>query len=133
MCTIKRVKLCDFDSSYADLEFIASNFVLLKVRGVFFGAAGGGQLLDFEDSVQATYRASERLDPGDAQVVPDGHYMWYKLQGTRLKREMPEKREWPLSSRVITTQGSGNASGVATPHRVMTVNCRPLSTNPDLG
>jgi hypothetical protein len=60
------------------------------------------------------------LDPRDEKVVPDGHYMWFKRQGSRLTTEMPPKREWLLSSRVITAQGSANASGTATPNRVKT-------------
>lgn len=108
------------DSSYADLETKASTFVLLEARGLFFGAEGGGQLLDFENSVRITQDKNVRLDPGDAQVVPDGHYMWFKRQGSRQTAETPLKREWLLSSRVITAQGSVNASGTATPNRVKT-------------
>ncbi|KAJ7436119.1 hypothetical protein FB451DRAFT_1194129 [Mycena latifolia] len=50
-----------------------------------------------------------RLEPKDAQVVRDGHYMWFKRQGTRLATGMPLKVEWLFSSRIITAQGSDDS------------------------
>ncbi|KAJ7710954.1 hypothetical protein B0H17DRAFT_1124034 [Mycena rosella] len=94
-----------------------SDFVLLEARGAFFEAEKGGQLLDFDSSVRTTQDKNIRLDPADEQVVADGHYMWFGRQGRRLTRGVPQKIEWLISSRVITAQGSVNASGTATPNR----------------
>ncbi|KAJ7190846.1 hypothetical protein GGX14DRAFT_579439 [Mycena pura] len=97
-------------------------WVILNAKGLFFEADGaGGQILDFEDaaSVTTTRTQNLRLDPKNVKVVPDGHYMWFRRNGTRLMNEMPVLKEWLLSSRVVTAPGSAkqSGSGTATPSR----------------
>ncbi|KAJ7633885.1 hypothetical protein DFH06DRAFT_1479464 [Mycena polygramma] len=98
----------------------AWDFVLLQAQGNFFGP-NGGQLPDFQGAVTNTLNNNMRLDPKASQVVPDGHYMWFKRNGTRVNRETPLKKEWILSSRVITAQGSLIPSGMTTPKRDETI------------
>ncbi|KAJ7431389.1 hypothetical protein FB451DRAFT_1378357 [Mycena latifolia] len=116
--TFSRLQICEMFEFLGVLYKVSpGTYVLLEARGVFFDAQGGGQLLDFEKSVGITKSNNVRLDASSKQVVPDGHYMWLKRQGSRLTTEMPLRTAWLLSSRVITAQGSGNASGTATPNR----------------
>ncbi|KAJ7271839.1 hypothetical protein C8J57DRAFT_1319705 [Mycena rebaudengoi] len=96
----------------------SSPWVILNAKGLFFEAdEAGGQITDFEDAVTATQTQNLRLDPNDGHVVPEGHYMWFKRNGTRLAKDMPVMKGWLLSSRVVTAPGSAKQSGTATPNR----------------
>jgi hypothetical protein len=107
----------------AEFDVTGCTWAILHARGEFFENEAGGKISDFESAVEATMSHEKRLNLEDEQVVPAGHYIWFKRRGTRLVAETPVKKEWLLSSRTITTQNSvrGNASGTATPNRVRTL------------
>jgi hypothetical protein len=112
---------------------ITANWSLLEAQGQFFKKGGaGGQLRDFKQSVDDTKEKDLRLDPNDDQVVKDGHYIWFKhMTGSRLTEDNPViPKLWPLISRVLTAQGSLNASGTTTPRVRMPVQTIQIPTHP---
>jgi hypothetical protein len=109
--------------SCADFVTTAYAWVLVKAKGLFFESSdAGGQIVDFGDAVRATMNEAVRCQDSDEQVVQDGHYMWFRRNGTRLAVATPAMKHWLLSSRSVTAPGSvkQNAGGAATPSRVRT-------------
>ncbi|KAF7349801.1 hypothetical protein MVEN_01280200 [Mycena venus] len=122
--TFHRLKVCEmFEFLQVLYKDQPPNWALLKAWGRFFTEdETGGQLSDFQHSLEETRDENLRLEPDDDQVVQDGHYIWFKrLTEWRLIWDTPHTRRWPLISRVVTTQASINVSGNTTPTRTETI------------
>ncbi|KAJ7133882.1 hypothetical protein C8R43DRAFT_1022406 [Mycena crocata] len=101
----------------------AHDWVIVEAKGDFFQSpVTGGQVSKFPDAVKQSKDEQVILNEDDEQVVPAGHYMWFKrLSKKRLAEETPDMKDWPLSSRTVTAPGSvkENASGTPTPNRTL--------------
>ncbi|KAF7328617.1 hypothetical protein MSAN_02476700 [Mycena sanguinolenta] len=118
MATFNRLQVREMHSFLGMIYKAEPEWVILEAKGNFFdGDADGGQIADFESAVETTQTQDLRLDPDDKRIILEGHYMWFRRNGSRLKKDTPEMKGWLLSSRVITAPASVQQSGTTTPNR----------------
>jgi uncharacterized protein YbaA (DUF1428 family) len=73
----------------------AHDWVVVEAKGDFFKSpVTGGQISKFPDAVKRSKDEQVILNEDDEQVVPDGHYMWFKrLSKKRLAEETPDMKD----------------------------------------